>query len=305
MGRRRVSGAFSPERWAFEITHVLNTVFGSDRFPVDVPAVAQEYTRQKYPGDAITRVVGADLPGFDGALFRAPQGKQGWGIFYNTRISSPGRINFTLAHELGHFLLHRLAHPDGIRCGEQDMVRWDSDYAQLEQQANTFAANLLMPLDDFRRRIAAGSKVDLDQISDSADRYKVSLIAATLRWLSYTERRAVLVVSREGYIMWSRASPSALKSGAFFRTSGGPIEVPSTSIVGRQDPLVDGKIGLEHGPGVWFREPVHEMTIFAEQYDFALSLLLLEDQTRSFGMDSEADSDVFDRISPEPVRRDW
>jgi hypothetical protein len=300
-----VSGAFSPERWAFEITHVLNTVFGSDRFPVDVPAVAQEYTRQKYPGDAITRVVGADLPGFDGALFRAPQGKQGWGIFYNTRISSPGRINFTLAHELGHFLLHRLAHPDGIRCGEQDMVRWDSDYAQLEQQANTFAANLLMPLDDFRRRIAAGSKVDLDQISDSADRYKVSLIAATLRWLSYTERRAVLVVSREGYIMWSRASPSALKSGAFFRTSGGPIEVPSTSIVGRQDPLVDGKIGLEHGPGVWFREPVHEMTIFAEQYDFALSLLLLEDQTRSFGMDSEADSDVFDRISPEPVRRDW
>lgn len=305
MGRRRVSGAFSPERWAFEITHVLNTVFGSDRFPVDVTAVAQEYTRQKYPGDAITRVVGADLPGFDGALFRAPQGKQGWGIFYNSRISSPGRINFTLAHELGHFLLHRLAHPDGIKCGEQDMVRWDSGYAQLEQQANTFAANLLMPLDDFRRRIPASSNVDLDQISDHADRYKVSLIATTLRWLSYTERRAVLVVSREGYILWSRASPSALKTGAFFRTSGGPIEVPPTSIVGRQDLLVDGKIGVEHGPGVWFREPVREMTIFAEQYDFALSLLLLEDQTRSFGLDSEADTDVFDRISPEPARREW
>ena len=300
-----MSGAFTPERWAFEITHVLNTVFGRDRFPVDIPAVAQEYTRQKYPGDAITRVVGADLPGFDGALFRAPQGKPGWGIFYNSRISSQGRINFTLAHELGHFLLHRLAHPDGIKCGEQDMVRWDSDYAQLEQQANTFAANLLMPLDDFRRRIAANSKVDLDQISDSANRYKVSLIAATLRWLSYTERRAVLVVSREGYILWSRASPSALKTGAFFRTSGAPIEVPPTSIVGRQDLLVDGKVGVEHGAGVWFREPVREMTIFAEQYDFAVSLLLLEDRTRFSNLDTESECDAFDHMSPAPGRREW
>lgn len=185
------------------------------------------------------------------------------------------------------------------------MVRWDSDYAQLEQQANTFAANLLMPLDDFRRRIAANSKVDLDQISDSANRYKVSLIAATLRWLSYTERRAVLVVSREGYILWSRASPSALKTGAFFRTSGAPIEVPPTSIVGRQDLLVDGKVGVEHGAGVWFREPVREMTIFAEQYDFAVSLLLLEDQTRFFHLDPEAESDAFDRMSHPAVRRDW
>ena len=73
---------------------MLNTVLGNDRFPVDIPAVAQEYTRQKYANDSITRVVGADLPGFDGALFRAPQGKAGWGIFHNNRISSQGRINF-------------------------------------------------------------------------------------------------------------------------------------------------------------------------------------------------------------------
>lgn len=300
-----MSKPYSPERWAFEITHLLNAVLGEDRFPVDVPLVAQDYTRQKYPGDSITRVVGADLPGFDGALYRAPAGKIGWGIFYNNRITSTGRINFTLAHELGHFLLHRLAHPDGIQCGEQDMVRWDSEYAQLEQQANTFAANLLMPLDDFRRRIDAKAKVDLDMISQCADRYRVSLIAAVLRWLGYTDRRAVLVVSRSGYILWSRASTPALRSGAFFRTSGAPVEVPPTSIVGRQDQLVDGKAGVEHGPGVWFREPAREMTIFAEQYDFAISLLLLEDQVRFYGQASEDEPDVFERMSATPPRREW
>lgn len=300
-----MTAPFSPERWAFEITHVLNAVLGDDRFPVDVPAVAREYTLQKYPSDAITRVVGADLPGFDGALYRAPEGKTGWGIFYNNRITSKGRINFTLAHELGHFLLHRLAHPNGIECGEQDMVRWDSDYAQLEQQANTFAANLLMPLDDYRRRIEPKAKVDLEMISQCADRYRVSLVAAVLRWLGYTDRRAVLVVSRAGYMLWSRASTPALRSGAFFRTSGAPVEVPKTSIAGLQDQLVDGKAGVEHGPGVWFREPVREMTIFAEQYDFAISLLLLEDQGSVYGLTDEIEPDVFDRMVPAPSRREW
>jgi Zn-dependent peptidase ImmA (M78 family) len=70
-----------------------------------------------------------------------------------------------------------------------DLVRWDSAYGQLEHQANQFAATLLMPLDDFRRQIDAGARVDLDMISHCADRYRISLIAAILRWLVYTTRQ--------------------------------------------------------------------------------------------------------------------
>src|SRR3546814_7564717 len=65
-----------------------------------------------------------------------------------------------------------------------------------------------MPLDDFRRQIDAKVRVDLDIISHCADRYRVSLIAAVLRWLSYTQKRAVLVVSRDGFILWARSSRS-------------------------------------------------------------------------------------------------
>jgi IrrE N-terminal-like domain len=123
----------------------------------------------------------------------------------------------------GHYLLHRAANPNGIRCNAQDVVRWDSAYGQIEHQANQFAATLLMPLDDFRRQIDPRTRVDLDMISQCAGRYRVSLIAAILRWLVYTERRAVLVVSRDDFILWSRASEPAAKTGAVFRTSGGPI----------------------------------------------------------------------------------
>jgi len=277
-----MSSTFSPERWAFEITHILNAAFGVEHFPINVSAVAQEYSSQKFPNDPIARIVGDNLPGFDGALYKAPAGKKGWGIFYNSGIRSTGRINFTLAHEFGHYLLHRLAYPDGIRCGEQDFVQWDSTYGQIEHQANIFAGNLLMPLDDFRRQVAPSSKIDLDLISHCSDRYRVSLIAVTLRWLSYTDKRAVLVVSRDGYILWARSSTPALKTGAYFRTSAGPIAIPEASLAAQRLSSREKHATKEHGSGVWFPEPSTEMTVLSEQYDFAISLLLLSNDPPPF-----------------------
>jgi hypothetical protein len=88
----------SPERWAIDISLVLNAVLGKDRFPVDVALVAKEYSAQRYPDDPVSLIIGRSLPGFDGALYRAPAGKKGWGIVYSSAISSQGRINFTLGH---------------------------------------------------------------------------------------------------------------------------------------------------------------------------------------------------------------
>lgn len=286
----------SPQRWAIDLSVLMNAAMGKDRFPVNVPELALEYSRMRFPDDPVSLVTGDDLPGFDGALIRAPSHKRGWGIFYNKSFSSQGRINFTLAHELGHYLLHRNAYPEGFRCRSQDVVRWDSAYGQVEYQANVFAANILMPLDDYRRQIADNARADIDMIAQCADRYQVSLIAATLRWLEYTNRRAVLVVSRDGYILWARSSERALKTGAYFRTSVGPIEVPSSSLAASQDMLVDTRAGVKHGAGVWFREPAHEMTIFAEQYDFAISLLLLENDGGVWQAEEQED-DTFDRMT--------
>ena len=295
---------YSPERWAFEITHLLNAVMGSDRFPIDIPMIAQEYTAKRWPDDPIISVMGDNLPNFDGALFKAPVVRKGWGIIYNNAMVSPGRINFTLAHEFGHYLLHRTAYPNGFYCN-QEQVAWDSEHGQVEHQANVFAANFLMPLDDFRRQIPEGSKVDFDMISHCADRYRVSLIASVLRWLSYTSKRAILVVSRDGYILWARSSKPALKSGAYFKTSTGPIEIPAESLAAKQDHMVDGRIGVDHGSGVWLREPVREMTIFSEQYDFVITLLLLED-TKSFVIDeAEPELDAYDKMISTARRRDW
>lgn len=290
----------SPKRWAIEISQVLNKVLGPDHFPINVEQVAKEYSLQRFPDDPITLVAGDVLPRFDGALVRSPSGKNGWGIIYNKAIRSPGRINFTLAHEFGHYLLHRLTYPTGLKCGEQDVARWDSEYGQVEYQANVFASYLLMPLDDFRRQVNPRAEVDLELLGSCAKRYNVSLIAATLKWLEYTERRAVIVVTRDDFILWARSSEPALKTGAYFRTSRGPISVPAKSLAARG---VNNESMIELEPGVWFKdEPCREMAVLSEQYEFTISLLLLEPNAIASGFNrgreegDEVQNDLLDRI---------
>lgn len=277
MGEGSVAQQASPERWANRISQILNAVHGNDRFPVDIPRVAQELSHQLFPKDPITTVKGGPLPGFEGALVKAETAGKGWGIFYNQAITSRGRINFTLAHEFGHYLLHRETYPDGLRCGEDGIVRWDSEYGQVEQQANVFAATLLMPLDDFRRQIDARDKPDIESIGACAERYGVSLVAALLRWLEYTERRAVLVLSREGFILWSRASKRAHRTGAYFRTAGcPPIEIPPTSLAASLGDNRGQDLRLPCDPGTWFAdESCEEHALASKQYDFTVSLLHL------------------------------
>lgn len=114
----------------------------------------------------------------------------------------------------------------------------------------------------------------------------MSLIAATLRWLAYTERRAVLTLSRDGFILWSRSSESAWKTGAYLKTAGLVIPVPERSVAARPSSFADPRRGVDLGPGVWFKESCREMSVVSENYDFAISLIHLESRAnRSFDDD--------------------
>ena len=289
--------ALSPHRWANDITVILKTVLGADRFPVDVRAVAREISKHKYPDDQITMIRGDALPGLEGALVPAPPGETGWGIVYNNAIPSTGRINFTLGHEFGHYLLHRLAHPKGFQCSSEDMASWDSEYAQLEHQANVFAATLLMPLDDFRSQIGDRCRPNLDELGGCADRYEVSLIAATLRWLQYTARRTVLVVSRDGFILWARSSTPALKSGLYYRTRNRPpIEISPSALAAQRNLISGHTCDGEHDRDVWLNEPCKEHVLFSDQYDFTISLLHFENGVSGAEPEETPEEDTYDRM---------
>ena len=267
----------SPERWAIEISMILKTVLRENRFPVDVSNVAKEISYQKYPDDPITMVKGGDLPGFEGALMPAPKGKKGWGIIFNSS-NSKGRINFTIAHEFGHYLLHRINYPKGFECNANDMMNWDSKFGQLEHQANVFAANLLMPLDDFREQIDVNAIPTIQDLKDCANRYGVSLTSAISRWLQYTKRRAVLVISREDFILWARSSESALKTGLYYKVrNSSPIEISTQSIPRQNLGVFNMPATISHSKKVWLNQPCTEEAQFIKRYNFSISLPHFED----------------------------
>lgn len=74
---------------------------------------------------------------------------------------SPVRRRFTLAHELGHFLLHRWMMNGGITDDRMYRSRLNSPY---ERQANQIAAQLLMPPGLVHTAWAAGAR-DVGQLA--------------------------------------------------------------------------------------------------------------------------------------------
>ena len=284
----------SGKAWAIRLTQILNKVPGIERVPVDVKALAQDYSRQCF-SDPITMVKGEKLDGFEGALYRSKGAKSMWSIVYNDSLSVPGRINFVLAHEFGHYLRHR-QELDEFFCSQRDVTQWDREDAARESDANQFASYLLMPIDDFRKQVS-GQTIDLDLLGHCADRYGVSLTAATLKWLEFTEQRALLVAAREGYILWAKPSEPARKSGGYIRTKGLVVPVPSGSVAGGAFGASELRASVELPAGVWFpNEPATEMTIVSDRFDMTLSLLLLENIRSGVGLDEDVDEDVFDRI---------
>ena len=293
----------TPKGWAIRLTKLVSTVreaHGLPRFPIDVEAIAREFSQQVFPDAPITMVQGLELSkGIEGMLTPDPGGSGEWGIIYNNAIRSRGRQNFTLAHELGHYLLHRHAHPRGLQCTSRSMADWSTGRGTIEAEANTFASYLLMPLDDFREQIG-GRVIDIDAMTEIADRYAVSLTAAILKWLTVTDRRAMIAVSRDGFIDWAWSSNPLIRSGIYYAARQTVTELPAASLAARQVDSDTARHGVVHAPGVWLgAEPVREMTVFSPSNEMAISLLIYPDRAASrwemAGLDEPA-PDTYDRF---------
>ncbi|MEO5347542.1 MAG: ImmA/IrrE family metallo-endopeptidase [Magnetococcus sp. YQC-9] len=266
----------SPEEWALHINLILDTAFGRERHPVSVVEVARMFSAIKYPSEPIMVVEGGELPGFQGALIRHPN--RGWGIVYNRNVLSKRRIRFTLAHEFGHYLMHRSFRPTGFQCVAEEIPNPEQPFDRLEREADTFASHFLIPPHDLVEQIPPTEWTDLNMLGCCADRYGVSLLALIRQWLRLTQQRAALVVSREGCILWSEASETAKKCGACFRESWKePVEIPAQSLAAQRHATNHPKDGILVSKGAWFQEhDVVEMAVYADQYDFIISLLMLD-----------------------------
>ena len=221
-------------------------------------------------------------------------------ILYSSATTSEGRKRFTIAHEFGHYILHR-HQQDLFECSDGDIETGDNNGRDIETEADLFASTLLMPLDDFRRQVD-GQSISFDLLSHCADRYGVSLTAAALRWTEIAPRRAVLVASRDDHMLWAKSNEAALRSGAYFATRKNTFELPHDALAHSYNAF-DMTYSRTGRAQSWFAKepasmPITEMTRVAGQYDYTLTLLLLPDSERrgSRHDDEEPEEDTYDRF---------
>lgn len=269
----------NPISWANRLTTILdgfNSTHGLDRFPINVANVSREFSKQFFPNEPITLVEGQDFSDqFEGMLLPNPNKNGEWGIIYNSSLKSKGRINFTIAHELGHYFLHRKIYPNGKQCSSKDMLDWESEEFKIESEANTFASYLLMPLDDFRTQIKS-KEISLQIMQNLSDRYQVSVTAAILKWLRMTDQRAMIVVGKDRFIDWAWSSKPLLNSGIYYKAKQKTHELPKNSLASKRDKDFDNFAGIIHPPEVWLgNEEVKEMCIISDEYNnMSISLLI-------------------------------
>ena len=254
-------------------------------YSTDMPdAIDLEIVRQLLPttpyGTGVREIrppVQFNDDAFEGMLARDPDDRDVWGIAYNGK-SRPERQRFTIAHELGHFILHRNRQPS-FNCDKQSVHTGIDTLRSIEREANDFASNLLMPGDLLRNWISS-QHIDFHVLGDIAQRFQVSLEALCIRFIKFTTQRAILVYWDNGYVKYEWRSSSAVKTRARIRRNADPQEpLPGTLAA---DASVDQEWdGTEMSAAIWCPEEAQHMKLreFKHSYgarDRILTLLLLE-----------------------------
>lgn len=200
-------------------------------------------------------------------------------ITVSSRTPEATRKRFSIAHELGHFELHR-REPLSL-CSKQDL-EWAAQQAaqSREQQANVFASALLMPR-RFVQAYCEDCDPELERVVDLADRFGVSRTAAGRKFVELSPWPCALVLVRRGRIAWFVGSTSLTELGCFVDVHAKAhdglhrprLERGSKPITARRPVAADAWLA----PGRYPRKTqLFEQTLWMSQYEASLTLLSID-----------------------------
>ncbi len=182
----------------------------------------------------------------------------------NTISSKRGR--FTLAHELGHFLIdeHRIALKYGMITSHQskngllnkDLIELEADY---------FASCLLMPEVLFKQACAR-MQFSFTLIDTLSNLFQVSIMASILRFIEIGSREFMVIISKDNMIRWFAKSNDFQKVGFKFKVNSTlPVESRSFSFTNHSYGNYISEIE-EVDTEIWFINKFYSDTVFEQYY---------------------------------------
>lgn len=293
-----MSDPTTPVGWGIQLAKLW--IASGQSFPVRVKDLALEVTKARFP-EPIGVVTPHGVEGIDGMLSKR-QKKKDWCISYDESVTVPGRVNFTIAHELGHYLLHRNQR-DTFQCGQLQMLEYGSaESRRIEAQANTFASYLLMPRNDFEAQVT-GHELSFELLGHCADRYETSLTATALKWLEFTTEAAMLVVAdHDEFIRWSYPSQAARRIGAY--KAPGQV-LPAGTLDQLRSTASDVRKSRRVAAGVWHStEEAIESAIVSDQFEQLIFLIQFPSAT-TVDHEEEPESDAYTTLIEQRRAGNW
>lgn len=117
-------------------------------------------------------------------------------IVISSRVYNEEQKRFTLAHELGHILIHRGTH----YYSKRDFYMICTG-KQKEDEADRFAVELLLPSKVIENMIKEND-VNFQLIKQIAQRYKTSLTSTAIRVTELTKENLILLYHKNNIIKW-------------------------------------------------------------------------------------------------------
>ena len=116
---------------------------------------------------------------------------------------SRGRERFSVAHEVGHWKLHR---GQSFRCRVDEPGENLAANKTVEKEADTFASHLLMPGPLFNPMVKAASRPGFKQLGDIAAQFDTSLMATALRLANINTLPTIVACYGSSGLRWHVAA---------------------------------------------------------------------------------------------------
>ncbi len=167
-------------------------------FPLDLDVLAEAV--------GISSIDYHDTQAFEGVLAANPE--KSHGVITVNANSIPTRQRFTIAHEIGHYLIPN--HDGKIECSNTDLQAFHSADAglKIEAEANNFAAELLMPESDYVSQIKRNEGIWLEEVQAFSDHYHTSFEATINRYIDICTDPVAVVFSENGVVRYHRRNDS-------------------------------------------------------------------------------------------------
>lgn len=215
-------------------------------------------------------IVEADSQSFEGALLRSSRNLSGR-ILVRRGIRESGRRRFTIAHEIGHYILHG---DQQMPCSPRVIEGWKEGQPKPEREADTFASELLLPTNETVQYVNKRWPA-MEVVVDVADHFGASLMAAGRKFCDVASQACAVVWSSQRQIRWFHGSPAFVH----FIEVGKEIDFDSIAYRAYEGKPLPGE--MKEVPAEawvkssWLKEDavISEQTVPMPSYDGCLSLV--------------------------------